>query len=534
MNRQQREVVRRYVLCLALIVCGTSMSAAAQSDTIRRNPNAVKLTRIWSKQGTIEGQREVGRQVEALGDINRDGICDFAIQRRDSFDVFLGGRPGPSATPLFSVRYTEALLSSRWAPLVGDIFADGAPAYALAYGNDLVIYRDLSTDLPDSPAAFLRRHQSSTLQWFFGDVASADLDGDGADELIVARTSTRENNVPDYHAHILIYRGGPDLSLDASDAVIRDNEPNTGVLVRMAVDDVDGDRFDDIVIVSRYRDQGSKLKVWFGNGRIDGFASVPDRSAFNTSFDLHVMDVDGDRVGDVLIDEGLLFRSGSGKDLRTRSYALDDADARFLGDGFSAIDLGPLNDSTGRYAMIGKLPRVLHAYSGGPQGPDLAWDAWYYATADGFTSDDWDQVHAPLGDVNGDGWHDIAFGNRAYPGGLNYGIAVILSGGAYIPRDSFPPSAIRDVADDYHRDAFTLWPLPARDVVNVAWRGDLASFPVRYVVVDALGRLVADGEIGTGASSMQWRCGESSAGVYVVTLLDAANRIILSETVIRE
>jgi hypothetical protein len=121
-----------------------------------------------------------------------------------------------------------------------------------------------------------------------------------------------------------------------------------------------------------------------------------------------------------------------------------------------------------------------------------------------------------------------------YPGDLRYGIALILSGGAYIPRDSFPPSAIRDVADRHHRDAFTLWPLPARDVVNVAWRGDLASFPTRYVVVDALGRIIEEGAIGLGASSVQWSCATAPSGVYVVTLFDAKGRTILAEKVMRE
>jgi hypothetical protein len=417
-----REIMNRPTLvgatCVILLVllC-TPAALTAQSDTIRRNPNAVKLTRIWSKQGTIEGQREVGWKVAAVGDITGDGIADFAVERRDSFDIFAGDRPVPSTRPFRTIAVSEASLPTHWRPLVGDLLGDGDSALALELGADVVLYRIREGQLSSAAIGRLRRHQSSTLQWFFGDVTSTDLDGDGADELIVARTSTRENNVPDYHAHILIYRGGPDFSLDAPDAVIRDDEPNEGTSISMAVSDFDRDSHVDIAFVSRYiqtdRTQRLKLKLCFGNGDVLGFATAPDRSIATGGITTRIgaPDTDGDGTGDILLFPGLLFRSNTGKSARTRAFDLLDADLRILGDGHITRDLGPLNDSTGRYSMIGKLPRVLHAYSGGPQGPDPAWDAWYYATADGFASDDWEQVHAPLGDVNGDGWHDIAFGN---------------------------------------------------------------------------------------------------------------------------
>jgi hypothetical protein len=531
-NRIERTALAVTMLA-ALLLISSGTTARAQEDTISRNPNAVKLNRIWTRQGWQGGYQYVGRGVAALGDINADGLADFAVEHRDSVEVFLGARPVPTGGPFQTKPTTEVFIREFISP-IGDFWGTGRKAVVLSQKFDLVVYRTESGRLADSPATRWRHVASENHRRYLGAADAGDIDNDGYDDLAIITTSLRLNNVPEYRAEIRLYRGGPDFSLDSADHVIRDTELNDGVNSYVKLGDLDKDGHLDIVMLARYPDHGAKLKIWFGDGTVDGFRDSADRSGFNTSFTLHLLDTDGDGASDILIDGGYLFRSGSGKDARTRSYAPEDADQTFLGDGFLARSLGPLNDNAGRYSMVGKGPVVLHAYSGGPEGPDRAWEAYYYATADGFIIDKWDFHNAVLGDVNGDGWSDIIFGDDEYPSAsLPYGLAIILTGGAYIPRDGFEPSAIVDVSDGRMPDAVTIWPVPATDVLNIAWRGDLASAPSSIAITDALGRVVHRENVLPVQSHATWRCSGMPTGTYLLTLLDSNLRVIASGSVVK-
>jgi hypothetical protein len=515
----------------ALLLISSGTTARAQEDTISRNPNAVKLNRIWTRQGWQGGYQHVGRGVAALGDINADGLADFAVEHRDSVEVFLGARPVPTGGP-FQTKPTTEVLIRQFATPTGDFWGTGRKAVVLSQKFDLVVYRTESGRLADSPATRWRHVASENHRRYLGAADAGDIDNDGYDDLAIITTSLRLNNVPEYRAEIRLYRGGPDFSLDSADHVIRDTELNDGVNSYVKLGDLDRDGRLDIVIRAEYPGHGSKIKIWFGDGTVTGFRDLPDREGVNSSFRLHVADVDGDGAADIVLDRGYLFRSGGGKNARTRTFALDDADERFLEDGFLARVLGPLNDNTERHSMIGKGPVVLHAYSGGPLGPDRAWEAYYYATADGFVTDKWDFHYSPLGDVNGDGWSDIIFGDDEYPSeSLPYGLAIILTGGAYIPRDGFEPSAIVDVSDGRMPDAVTIWPVPATDVLNIAWRGDLVSAPSSIAITDVLGRVVHRENVLPVQSHATWRCFEMPAGTYLLTLLDSNSRVIASRPV---
>jgi hypothetical protein len=84
-------------------------------------------------------------------------------------------------------------------------------------------------------------------------------------------------------------------------------------------------------------------------------------------------------------------------------------------------------------------------------------------------------------------------------------------------------SRIRDIALDGHRDAITIRPNPATDVVHIAWRGDLSRTPARFEVYDLLGRLVAQGEAAAGrARSSGGVTGGRAASTSCTSLVGSA------------
>src|SRR5687767_12264787 len=89
------------LICLAVVLA--VVDASGHQDSVRANPNAVKINRIWSITGSHEGQRQVGMSIGSLGDINGDSLMDFGVVRVGWTDVFLGGRPAPSNIPFQSI-----------------------------------------------------------------------------------------------------------------------------------------------------------------------------------------------------------------------------------------------------------------------------------------------------------------------------------------------------------------------------------------------------------------------------------------------
>jgi hypothetical protein len=75
--------------------------------------------------------------------------------------------------------------------------------------------------------------------------------------------------------------------------------------------------------------------------------------------------------------------------------------------------------------------------------------------------------------------------------------------------------------------------MPARDVLNIAWRGDLKQMPHHFEVHDIAGRLVAEGAVDASAGSAVWRCGDAPAGAYLLSVFDDRYRIITSATILK-
>jgi hypothetical protein len=305
------------------------------------------------------------------------------------------------------------------------------------------------------------------------------------------------------------------------------------------VGDVDGDGHLDLVSVLAYGDLGTGrwMNIKFGTGAMpDGAMADRSRLPFQ-GFRPTLADVDGDGVQDVVMEDTSIYLSSRG-DARRRSYDAADADVAFeFPDGIPTMSSAGYVNHRRFEAMdprvytkrTGDLELVL---SGGANGPNGTYDA--SANGAGYLDFPFHWTWK-LGDLNGDGWPEFATSSPEYFGGLDYGIALIFEGGPYIPNDD-PTVDVRTAPIDDRTRALSVWPNPAHDVLNMAWRGDipLARMPSRFEVYDMVGRLVGSGSVESGAPAAVWHCAGLPAGAYELIVRDESGRLVTTITVIKE
>jgi hypothetical protein len=498
--------------------------ASAQVDSIIANPNAVLLRRIWTQRGGSGA--EVGSAVAALWDIDNDG--------RDEFGVAEHGARLWTIHSLDSLGTSHIVWQRRFEspdPLFfGDFLGTDRPLLVYPWARDTAtLARLYYLDFFDADSG--RIADTATLKWESRSPGIrlvgtrfhvADLDLDGADELIVAAPVVVRNGSRSENGEIWIYRGGPDFQVGTPSVVIRDSELNGGEYA-LHIGRIDDDDFPDLICVTRV---GARIR--WGAQDLTNLDRPVDREFGVVNRFLDLLDTDGDRRSDLLWLGGFLHLSSSPKDPHTRTFDGNDADLHFVGRGPTTSVYGPLNDSASIFDMFalnsGTTDFADLVFSGRIGGPDSRYDAYYDPAADGLGGHPFGPVRMAAGDVDGNGWRDYITGNDVYGG--NAGIAVILGGGAYIPRDSMPASAIRDITIGEHRDAITIWPNPADDIVHIAWRGDLSRTPAHFLVHDLLGRLVARGEADAMRGEVVWNCVDHPAGIYLLSIYDASGLVI--------
>jgi hypothetical protein len=418
------------------------------------------------------------------------------------------------------------------APVVGDFWGTGHKAVGfqrswldretLRQYDWLRIYRTDSNRLETTPSLVWNGHdwKDTTRPCTVSGILAVDLDGDSDDELICVMASV----YGDRHGELWIYDGGPRFRVDTPSVVLRDPETNDDFF-RAYAGDIDGDgRVDLMTVAQRPQQQGNSYNFYWGTERLPTSGQLPDRQLISSEFSkfLEWTDCDGDTVQDLITPGILIWRSANQTDTRARSWERNDADIYLKSAGGqlnSGEQPGYLNSR--RYAMVGGIwspGQIL--FSGSPNGPDLLYDATYYAGNDGLQRSV--PISAPAGDVNGDGWNDAIGATPFYPSDrVMGGIAIILAGGPYIPTDD-PAVGVRQIPLENRRNALSIWPNPARAELNIAWRGDLARMPRRFEIHDMLGRLVATGAVPDGDPAALWRCAGQPAGTYLLSIFDAA------------
>ncbi len=533
---------------------------AQPSDTILSNPKAVLLHRIWMVRGSVTGQDRVGEGAGAIGDIDGDSISEFAVRygRLWQWRVYKGARPAPDTNPMWTL---DSAAAEPMYPVVGDFWGTGHRALGFGVFFPSVpfderfffsIYRTEGGTIADTPAVMLDPYRTFSPPVTPGirDIRAADLDGDGADELIVAVYRMYRGTQEVRNAELWIFKGGPNFQVDTPTVILRDPVENDGDRIYVSLADFDGDGHPDLLLGGGYV-AGEALKFWFGDaGPLSGWAGRgPDRVIElddehpKIGGGITVLDCDGDRAADILIgsaDGPRLYRSNAGKDIHTRNMKNADADHHFRRKDFGSFGNGGyMNDATRRFAMpaiFGPNPTrtsaMITLFNSSENGPDSTYEAYYAADMDGLIEGSVFNIDAPVGDCNGDGWDDYLAANSTWYG-FYQGIAVVLAGGPYIPQDS-ATLGVRDVAVAGRADAVSIWPNPMRDELHIAWRGDLARMPARFAVYDALGRLVARGDVAPWRGEAVLQCPGLAAGAYLLSVQDASGWEIVSVALMRE
>lgn len=536
-------IARRLVLLLFILDALIVRALHAQpADTIRANPNGPAMLRaaliIFGKE-----QQFVGRSVAGIPDMNGDGIDEFSMQDLEGHHLYYGRREPLDTTSI-------AVLPCGGRLIVGDFWGTGHRAVGgwrtmvegtsrqPLFEQGVYLYRTESGGIDTSKPVFLdaQKALAGLPLVRINDAVGADLDGDGADELIVATGSSwwydSASNTP---GELWIYRGGPNFQVDSPTVVLRDTLAFTQIIAGRW----DSDPWIDVGVVLNNQGLAGRLSLWFGGAGSPWNWTTAERDIPLDTAVLVTLDCDGDGVLDVVTTpyhsfRTRLFRSGTGKSWRTRSLTEADADASYYREHFfSPKNFGYLSDSLKQYAMFGIagwidiVPGIfnnqtMELFGGGVNGPDHTYDAFvpgeFYANIE------------PLGDVTGDGWNDVIAGDILF--GIYDGIAIVFAGGPYIPRDS-SASSVEDIAIGGVSDAVSVWPNPVRDELHIAWRGDLRSFPARFTVHNTLGSLVAEGSTEAWRGQAVWSCAAQPAGTYVLRLYSERDFLLAEARIVK-
>ncbi|MBS1911780.1 MAG: T9SS type A sorting domain-containing protein [Bacteroidetes bacterium] len=538
-------------------VCGVHAQA---SDTIVANPKAVLLHRIWMVRGGTTGQDRVGEGAGGIGDIDGDSISEFAVRfgKAAQWRVYKGARPAPSTTPMWTL---DSAAAAPAYPVVGDFWGTGHKAIGFGIYHPsvqfdqrffLAIYRTETGAIADTPALIMDPDRTMTPSVIPGihDMYAADLDGDGADELIAVVYRLFRGNVESSNGEIWVFKGGPNFQVDTPTVIIRDPEANTNDKFFAAIGDLDGDHHPDILTGGGYQ-AGAALKFWWGDGGpvANWNGRAPDRTIEMTdqypSVGINLLDCDGDGVSDLLLGSPggpRLYRSRAGKNIRTRSLLNSDADHQFQANTFRINGYGStraINDNAAKYDMTllyGPSPSgqgsIMLTFSGGENGPDNTYESYYSAEFDGLIEGNVFQFDGPAGDCDGDGWNDLLVACPSWYG-FDQGIAIVLAGGPYIPRDS-STSGVDDVAIAGVRNALSIWPTPAGDELHIAWRGDLHRVPSRFAVFDILGNRIAEGNVDSWRGEAVWNCSDVPPGVYILSVHDSHGILLATTRIIKQ
>lgn len=541
MQRTITRGARALFRMLVFTACGVSACLPAlhaqPPDTITANPKAVALRQVWVAYGQHSNDR-VGSGIGGIPDINGDSINEFAVYDGSAgFKIYYGSKEPLTTTPAMVLKVGGTH------PIVGDFWGTGHNAVGglrgasevvngqTIYHTFVYLYRTDGGSIDTSvPTILDPRKMKPTTRISPDDVVGADLDGDGDDELIIYQGGVIRDSVVSRYPEVWIYRGGPDFQVDTPTVILRDPESNGGRAQQaLFVGRWDGDGYMDIATSSDYSDGTNKTKFWFSSPGSPWNWAEPQHTILFGALGVTALDADGDSILDFAAPprastpwRSSLYLSGSEKSIHTRSLDKDDADMTFYRVGVASVmNFGYLSDSLRRYEMLGVGNM---GFNGGPDGPDHQYDV-----AD--LSGEAYNLHYPIADVTGDGWNDFIVGYGAR--NFNAGYAAIFAGGPYIPRDSLTTGVV-DVVVAGRRDAVSIWPLPARDELHIAWRGDLSHLPARFTVHDVLGRLVAEGDVEPWHGEAVWNCGNHPPGTYFVSIFDTRRALLVTTSIIKQ
>ncbi|MEZ4410837.1 MAG: FG-GAP-like repeat-containing protein [Polyangiales bacterium] len=379
----------------------SSMATGTELQPSADLPQGLRWWRVVPVMGSADGSPTVAWPVtlgRARNDLDGDGFADIAIGAptitttapggQGRVDMFRGPTPANAATSTFSgsVALGQAGAALAMGDLDGDGFADlavGAPFESSA--ERVYILRGGST-LPSTAAVTLTPPAAG----LFGRslVIPGDLNGDGYNDLVVGAPSAASGA-----GRVYVYLGGatldgtPDLELMFSNSGDQLGRSISGT-------DVNGDGFMDVIVSAHTSGSTSAgaAYVFLGGATLDPTVDVvlsgSTMSEFFGSAVAGIGDFDGDGYGDF------------------------------------AVSAPPLRSGT---AMVGRVA----VYMGRAAHTAITAPGWEVMGATvGTVGEEIGRSLAGVGDVNGDGYADLAVGAPANAtNGSRAGRAYVFLGG---------------------------------------------------------------------------------------------------------
>ncbi|MBX7158482.1 MAG: integrin alpha [Verrucomicrobiae bacterium] len=403
--------------------------------------SAIELTSLDGSNGFVLNGTSIndrsGSKVSGIGDLNGDGIEDFAVGAGSA-----GGFAGKS--------YIIFGSQDGFSPVI---------ALNSLNGNNGFIINGIN------PNDF----SGSSLD------GAGDINGDGINDLIIGARGADPNSKIDAGQCYVIFGKTtpfePTFSLNSLNGNngFKINGANAGDYTGISVSgagDVNGDGMGDVIIGARGADPNGKSeagKSYVILGKTTGFEASMELSAFNNSkgFVLNGInvldrsggsvanagDINGDGLGDLLV--GAAFADFNGKTNAGQAYIVFANRAGFE----ASVELSALNASNG-FTLNGNLPADFAG--SGVSG---------------------------IGDVNGDGVDDFIVGaSSADPNGLmNAGQSYIIYGRDYSPQGDFTANFAPDLLIQGPRKSLKVLPL-LREGDSIKPEGDIdVSLPTKIV-----------------------------------------------------
>lgn len=404
----------------------------------------------------------IGEVLSPAGDVNGDGYSDIVVGSPGVFgggdgrvSVFYGSLNGimPGDSVNLSRGNTQYNLYGVSVAGIGDVNGDGYEDVAvgsLAFENDMgvgpghvLVYPGSASGISRTAAYELTGPKG--FGWTIG--GAGDLNGDGYQDIVVFANYGAE--WPSSFGKVFIYYGsqtGPSSTPQVFEGT--ETAPLTAIMTGSA--DVNGDRFDDLIIHSGVFGSTYTGAVYYGSEA--GLGTTPQYTITGTATTA-VGDVNRDGINDIVAN----VPSGTGypwvgRVLYGSTSGISDANSTMLkipdsgtccspgtpnlvidgagdvnGDGYSDVIMG-----ANRYVKEAFLSEgAFFVYHGSPTGASPVPTFAAYNEGDG------DHVLgmgvAGAGDVNGDGYSDVMAGNsyRYVDGDLRQAMFVYYGNGRY-------------------------------------------------------------------------------------------------------